>query len=271
MRVFIAILTILILYLLAIMPRMINKPDMMAFMDLHYAHRGLHGDKNIAPENSIEAFKLAIENNYGIEFDVQLSSDNIPLVFHDFTLNRVCGVDKKVRDLTYEELRSLSLYDSDQYIPLFQEVLDLVSGQVPLIIEYKIPGNNVKVCEIGDNILQNYDGLYCIESFNPLALRWYKKNRPEVVRGQLSSKFAGKKGAPPSKVLNFALQNLMLNFLSKPDFIAFNYKFSNMFSFSLSKALYKVPTIAYTVTSNDHISNSLNKFDLFIFEDFIPE
>lgn len=270
MRFFTSILILITLYLLAIMPRLRNKPDMSTLMGVHYAHRGFHGDKDIAPENSLAAFQLAIENNFGIEFDVQLSKDNIPVVFHDFTLNRVCGVDKRVRDLTFDELRMLTLYDSDQLIPLLTEVLDLVNGQVPLIVEYKLPGNNTKVCELGNEILKDYEGVYCIESFNPLALSWYKKNRPEVIRGQLSTKFTGKKGSAPSKVLNFALENLLLNFLSKPDFIAFNYRYSDMFSFSLVRSLFKVPTVAYTLTTNQHIFDNAKKFDLFIFENFIP-
>ena len=271
MKTFASIIIIIILYLLAIMPRIIRKPDMSNFMGVHYAHRGLHEDEDTSPENSLKAFQLAIDNLYGIEFDVQLSKDNIPVVFHDFTLNRLCGVDKKVNELTFDELRMLRLNGSDQIIPHFNEVLDLINGQVPLIIEYKLPGNNTKVCEIGNKILKDYDGVYCIESFNPLALVWYKKNNPDVVRGQLSTKFLGKKGGAPSKVLNFALQNLLLNFLSKPDFIAFDYKYSNMFSFSLARSLFKVPTIAYTLTNNQNITDSLNKFDLFIFENFIPE
>lgn len=270
MKTFISVIIIIILYILAIMPRLRNKPDMSTLMGIHYAHRGLHKDKNIAPENSLAAFQLAVEDNFGIEFDVQLSKDNIPVVFHDFTLNRLCGVDKKVRDLTFDELRMLTLYDSDQFIPHLSEVLDLINGQVPLIIEYKLPGNNTKVCEIGDKILKDYEGVYCIESFNPLALYWYKKNKPGVVRGQLSTKFTGKKGGAPSKLLNFALQNLLLNFLSKPDFIAFDYKHSGMFSFSLARSLFKVPTVAYTLTTNEHIVDNSKKFDLFIFENFIP-
>lgn len=253
------------------MPRIINKPDMMAFMNIHYAHRGLHKDKNIAPENSLAAFELAVKNNYGIELDVQLSKDNVPVVFHDYTLNRVCGIDKLVRDLTFEELKKIKLYGSNQHIPHFQEVLDLINGQVPLIVEYKLPGNDTLVCEIGDEILKDYDGPYCIESFNPLALRWYKKSQPEVVRGQLSTKFAETEDAPQSKVLNFALQNLLLNFLGKPDFIAYNYKFRHLFSFSLARTLYKVPTVAYTIKSNRQIVHGRDKFDLFIFENFIPE
>lgn len=265
-----SIIIIIILYLLAIMPRIRNKPDMSTLMGVHYAHRGLHEDKNIAPENSMAAFQLAVENNFGIEFDVQLSKDNIPVVFHDFTLKRLCGVDKKVRDLTFDELRTLTLYDSDQLIPLLTEVLDLINGQVPLIIEYKLPRNNTKVCELGNEILKDYNGVYCVESFNPLALSWYKKNRPEVIRGQLSTKFTGKKGGSPSKLLNFALQNLLLNFLSKPDFIAFDYRHSDMFSFSLARSLFKVSAVAYTLTTRQQMTDNAKKFDLFIFENFIP-
>lgn len=271
MKILVFIVIIIFLYLLAIMPRMMNKPSMQPFMDRYYAHRGLHKEKSIAPENSLAAFQLAVDHNYGIELDVQLSKDNIPVVFHDFTLNRLCGVDKKVRDLTFEELRMLTLHDSEEKIPLFQEVLDLVNGSVPLIIEYKLPGNNPLVCEIGDKILRDYKGVYCIESFNPLALRWYKKNHPEVVRGQLSTKFIRNKDGSKSKVLDFALQNLLLNFLGKPDFIAFNYKWKDMLSFSLVRSLYKVPTVAYTLTSNQQIIDGKHKFDLFIFEKFIPE
>lgn len=271
MNIFISITLILILYLLAIMPRIRNKPDMSTLMGVHYAHRGLHNAKKIAPENSLTAFKLAVENNYGIELDVQLSSDNIPVVFHDFTLNRVCGVDKSVSDLTFDELRLLRLYDSEEFIPLFKEVLDLVNGQVPLIIEYKIKATDTLVCEIGDNLLKDYKGIYCIESFNPLALWWYKKNRPDVVRGQLSTKFSKKKGSPPAKVLNFTLQNLMFNFLSKPDFVAFDYRYSKMLSFSLSRRLFKTTTVAYTLKNNQSMADSMKAFDLFIFEGFTPE
>lgn len=271
MKIFISIILILILYLLAIMPKIRKKHDMVPYMGTHYAHRGLHDAKNIAPENSLAAFKLAVDNNYGIELDVQLSKDDIPVVFHDFTLNRMCGVDKSVSDLTFDELRLLRLYDSEELIPHFQEVLDLVNGQVPLIVEYKIKATDTLVCKIGDSMLRDYKGVYCIESFNPLALWWYKKNRPDVVRGQLSTKFSGKKGAPAAKIMNFSLQHLLFNFLSKPDFIAFDYRYSNLLSFNLSRRLYKTTTVAYTLKNNQSMADSMKAFDLFIFEGFTPE
>jgi len=105
----IILLLLALLYFAAIMPRVFNRKDFSKFNGRYFAHRGLHSNPDKIPENSIAAFKLAVENNYGIEMDVQLSKDKVPVVFHDFTLKRVCHLNKKVRELTYEELRNLRL------------------------------------------------------------------------------------------------------------------------------------------------------------------
>lgn len=263
------LISLVILYLLGVMPRIFFPKDLTGFKGRYYAHRGLHKDTNIIPENSISAFKLAIENQYGIELDVRLTKDNIPVVFHDTTLLRVCGVDKCVRDLTFDELSNLYLYDSKERIPLFTEVLDLVDGQVPLIIELKTNENDIAVCKVVAPILDNYSGVYCVESFNPLILIWYKKNRPMVIRGQLSTNYI-KDGITNERLLNFLLQNLLFNFATKPDFIAFNYKYRNMPSYVLCRNIYKTPTFAYTIGSKKALEESKDSFDLFIFERFEP-
>lgn len=255
------------LYFILIMPKILKRPYFKLFEDRYYAHRGLHD--NLAPENSLEAFKLAVEKQYGIEFDVQLSKDEVPVVFHDFSLKRMCGIEKQVNELTFEELRSLRLNNSDEKIPHLNEVLELINGQVPLIVELKLSSNNTKVCEIVAPILDNYNGVYCIESFNPIAVNWYRKNRPNVIRGQLSSNFL-KAGKKKNRVLNFLLQNLMFNFIAKPNFIAFNHKYRNMLSFKINHFIYKIPTIAYTIQSKEELEKARSSFDLFIFENFIP-
>lgn len=255
------------LYFILIMPKILKRPNFNPFMDRYYAHRGLHD--NLAPENSLEAFKLAVEKQYGIEFDVQLSKDEEPVVFHDFTLERMCGIKKRVNELTFEELRSLRLNNSDEKIPHLNEVLELVNGKVPLIVELKLSSNNTKVCEIVAPILDNYNGVYCIESFNPVAVHWYRKNKPKVVRGQLSSNFL-KDGKKKNRILNFLLQNLMFNFIAKPNFIAFNHKYKKMLSFTINHYIYKIPTVGYTIQSKEELEKSRGSFDLFIFENFIP-
>ena len=97
-----------LLYMLLIMPRMTPRP-MHEFKGWYYAHRGFHDNKTDAPENSLKAMRLAVENGYGIELDVQLTKDEKVVVFHDATLKRVCGVDAKVNSMTYEELQQLRL------------------------------------------------------------------------------------------------------------------------------------------------------------------
>ena len=265
------VLAVIAVYLILIKPKILNKPDLKDFMGVYYAHRGLHQGKDISPENSLAAFQLAVENGYGIEFDVQLSKDLIPVVFHDGNLKRVCGIDKKVRDMNFSELRALTLYDSDEKIPSLEEVLDLVDGRVPLIVELKVYKNEDIDCPVIAELLDGYKGLYCIESFNPISVLWYKKNRPHIVRGQLATKKIYNNAEIKGKVLNFILRNLMLNFLTTPDFIAYNQKFSYLVSYNLCRTLYQPLTVAYTIQSQNVLNEKRNKFDLFIFEDFSPE
>ena len=165
-------------YLIAIMPHMVRRPDITPLMGHYYAHRGLHDNKTEAPENSMAAFRKAVDAGYGIELDVQLTKDRIPVVFHDESLQRVCGVKGNVRDYTYEELLQFHLCDSEEKIPLFEDFLKLVDGKVPLIIEIKIHEDHNTVCEIADSLIREYKGVYCIESFHPLAVKWYKEHRP---------------------------------------------------------------------------------------------
>lgn len=270
-KLLIALIIIIALYILAIMPKMLNRPDLSKFTGRYYAHRGLHQDKARVPENSLAAFKLAVEKNYGIELDVHLTRDGEPVVFHDYNLMRVCGLDRKIRDLTFKELRRLSLFDSDQYIPHLQEVLDLVQGRVPLIVEFKIYQEVAEACRIIAPYLDSYQGPYCIESFNPMVVYWYKKNRPKVIRGQLATKDIYKEVDYRKGIMNFVLRNLLFNFITRPDFIAYDQRFSQQFSYRLCKNLYKPLTIAYTIQSKEALKKKYKEFDLFIFDSFIPK
>ena len=99
-----------VLYLLMIMPRMTGKPDTVPFKEWLYAHRGLHDNASDAPENSMRAFQKAVDAGYGIELDIQMTKDHVPVVFHDFTLKRICGAEGKVSDYTYEELQQFRLW-----------------------------------------------------------------------------------------------------------------------------------------------------------------
>ena len=121
------------LYLLAVTPRVLNRPDTGLFRKKYFAHRGLHDNAGEAPENSMAAFCKAVEAGYGIELDVQLTKDGIPVIFHDATLERMCGAKAAIEDYTYEELQQFTLGISGEHIPKFEDLLAMVNGQVPLI------------------------------------------------------------------------------------------------------------------------------------------
>lgn len=267
--IFYLITFVLFIYILAIMPNMRHKQNFDSFKDRYYAHRGLHDNDSDAPENSLKSFKKAVENGYGIELDIRLTKDDIAVVFHDKTLKRVCGIDEKVRDLNYEELKDLYLFNSTETIPLLEDVLKLVDGKVPLIIEYKTNGKDLRICEIAAPMLDKYQGIYCIESFDPFIVNWYRKNRPDIIRGQLSTNYF-KDGIRNKVHLKFMLQNMLFNFYAKPDFIAFNHNHSNMLSYNIVRKLFKTPTFAYTIKSSEELERSLEHFDYFIFEKFLP-
>lgn len=258
------------LYMLAIMPRMLKRADRKPFLQMLYAHRGLHDNETDAPENSKKAFAKAVEAGYGIELDIQLSRDQIPVVFHDATLDRACGVQGRVCDYTFEELQQFTLFKSDEKIPRFDEVLKLVDGKVPLIVELKIEWKDLGLCPIADALLREYKGIYCIESFNPLAVLWYRRNHREVMRGQLSDSFKNEDGKLYKSPLYWVLENLLLNFLTKPDFVAYNHKFYRNRSRSICRYVYGGLAVAWTIKSQEELDARSEDFDLFIFDSFIP-
>ena len=269
MIVLIIVLSLIILYLFAIMPRTIKRPDHSRLLGHYYAHRGLPDNETEAPENSMAAFRKAVEAGYGIELDVQLTKDRIPVVFHDETLKRVCGVEGKVRDYTYEQLQQFTLCKSQEKIPLFADFLKMVDGKVPLIIEIKIHEKASVVCSIADELIREYKGVYCVESFDPRAVRWYKKNRPEVIRGQLSSNFNQKDKR--EKITEFLVHYLLLNFLGRPDFIAYDHRFKKNISRQIACNLFGALRVAWTIKSQQEMDAAKEDFTLFIFEGFIPE
>ena len=256
-------------YSFLVAPRMINKPDVSVLKGVHYAHRGLHDNHSDAPENSMKAFKKAVDAGYGIEMDIQLTKDKIPVVFHDETLNRMCGVKGKVWEFTFEELQKLTLAESEERIPKFEDVLALVGGKVPLIVEYKLDVPSIEVCEIADPMLQAYNGIYCIESFHPFAVKWYREHRPEVIRGQLSQDFS-KQEKYKGKFIYWLLSNLLTNVLTRPDFIAYNHKDADMFSRKVCSLMGALP-VAYTIKSQEEYEKVKDQFELFIFDSFILE
>ena len=245
-------------------PGRASKKDKKPFMYKNFAHRGLHKKDKTVPENSLAAFERASSYGYGIELDVQLSKDGQVVVFHDDTLNRVCGVDSRVDEKTYDELSKISLCGTTQTIPLFSEVLKTVRGRGPLIVELKNGKRNEELCEKTYPLLEKFSGDYWSESFNPFLVRWFKKNAPEVIRGQLANPpkdYNGEVGPITAVILG----NCLLNFLSRPQFIA--YKITpKPFTVKLCEAL---GAMKVAWTSHDWVNEKF--YDAVIFEFYKPK
>ena len=266
--VLVLILLCALLYLLCLCPNRGRQDRMRPFEETYIAHRGLHDNPSI-PENSLPAFRRALEAGYGIELDVQLTTDDRLVVFHDETLKRVCGDDRTLHELSYDELSRLRLFGTDESIPLLRDVLDEIGGRVPLVVEIKSEGRYTRTTELTCGMLQDYRGEYCVESFHPLVLRRYRELSPQTLRGQLSTNYKKEHVSRPSWQ-RFLLTNLLLNSISRPDFIAYDRQYANQFSFRLCRKLYRPVNVAWTVKNEQQLDEARELFDAFIFDSFIP-
>lgn len=262
------VLALAALYLFLIAPAL-KKPDDSALRGWLYAHRGLHDGNRQVPENSMEAFRRAAESGYGIELDVHLTRDGRLVVHHDGSLKRVCGVDRRIRDLTYQELCAIPLPDSS-VIPLFTQVLSLVDGRVPLIVEVKHESGAAAVAQATLETLRTYRGPCCVESFHPLAVRYFRKHAPDIVRGQLAMGYPWKKGES-SRLVHFGLKSLLINALGRPHFIAYSVPDDHSLSMWLMKHVFHPYLAGWTIRSQQVLDDALNQgYRYPIFELFCP-
>lgn len=238
------------------------------YKGIRFAHRGLHDDKRA--ENSMSAFSAAVDGGFGIELDVRLSKDGELVVFHDDTLDRVCGVKGRVDEFTAAELSKMSLSGTKDGIPRFSKVLELVDGKVPLLVEIKEDMGNSKVSEKCADMLGRYKGDFIVESFNPLSLRNSKKTLKNTPHGILSHKYyAYEKYRKP---LYFLLQVLVTNCICRPSFVAYDHKHFRCVSLRLLRKFFGVTTFAWTIRSADEEAMAYRHgFDGVIFEGYVPE
>lgn len=208
------------LWLFLIAPGRSTKAARAPFEGRAFAHRGLYELDQSVPENSLEAFRRAVEQGYGAELDVQRTRDGRIVVFHDDSMLRACGVDRAIRDFTYEELRQIPLFGTEERIPLFSEVLQIFDGKQPLIVELKYGPDADLLCEATRQMLDAYKGPACVESFHPAMVRWFKQHDPARLRGQLSEAACFSKKHIKG-YLAFAMSRLLSNCLTRPQFIAY--------------------------------------------------
>lgn len=262
------LLILALLYLLAIRCRS-GHPGLKDLQGWNYAHRGLHG--NGVPENSMAAFRAALDHGYGIELDIHLLKDGNLAVFHDSLLNRTTGQPGRIEDLTTEDLKNYPLEGTEETIPEFMDVLTLYNGKAPLIIELKpADGNHAALTEAACKMLETYNGVFCMESFDPRCITWLHKNRPDIIRGFLTENFFRTKSDLPD-YLKFALQHCLLNFLFVPDFVAYQFKTRNdSISPMLCRKLWKAQGVTWTLRTREEYDLAVKEGWIPIFENFIP-
>ena len=259
----IVVIAFVLLLIFMAMPTFRRHPDRKLLEGLKIAHRGLHNAE--IPENSISAFLEAAARGYGIENDIHITADGEIVVFHDHTLDRMCGVSGRIEDTTLAELKELRLKGSDEQIPTLKECLNAVDGRVPLLIEFKCDSVNCdRLCEAANDILKNYKGKYFIQSFNPTVPTWYKHHRKDILRGQLAMPYKGK------NIVKHLVSSFLLNFGARPDFVAFDERAPKKLCFKLQKLLGALP-VGWTFRSQKDLTEKNKLFKAYIFEGFIPD
>ena len=253
------------IFVFMVAPRTASKPDMSAFTGA-FAHRGYFDNENGIPENSLAAFQKAVDAGVGIELDVRLSSDGVAMVFHDKTLERMCGVEGSVWDYTSQELQQMTLLDTEYTIPTLQQAIELIAGQVPVIVEHKMDLVDTAICQSSYNVMKDYQGNWCMKSFDPRALIWYKSNAPEVIRGQLSAQF-WEDEQYAGKPLYVAMGYMVANALSRPDFISYYYEHKDNISLKICRLL-GAQTACWTIQSQVDFDSLKDEFDIVLFDGF---
>ena len=248
-----------------------SQPGWEKLLDWRYAHRGLYDNDAGIPENSLAAFRRAAEAGFGAELDVHLTADGQLAVIHDSDLQRVCGRAGKVEELTYAELSQLRLLGTEEGIPLLSDVLPLFAGVAPLIVELKpIRGNEPELAEKVCALLDTFPDLaYCLESFDPFAVLWLRKNRPELIRGQLSQNFLRDQDRPKFLV-SFLLSTLFSNAWTRPDFIAWRWQDRKSPFRALCCRGYRIQGVYWTLTGPEQLLSAEREGALGIFEGFRP-
>ena len=255
------------LYVLSTVGRT-GHPDLDALKGWKYAHRGLHNEK--LPENSMGAFRAALEHGYGIELDIHLMRDGNLAVIHDTSLLRTAGADVKITDLTVEDLENYRLGGTDEKIPLFSQVLELYAGKAPLIIELKEDNNSRVLVDAAVKAMEDYPGVYCMESFHPLCLYHLKKHHPHIIRGQLVRNYFKNEQYGLSPIVKWLVTNQAENFATKPDFIAYRFPDRKNFSTILTQKYWGLLGVAWTLTSQEELDEAMAEGWLPIFEGFEP-
>lgn len=247
-------------YLWALTPGRSSEAQRAPFRGRYFAHRGLYTDT--APENSLAAFRAAAAAGYGVELDVRLTRDGIVVISHDDNLLRMTGRRVSVSSLSFDELQNLPLKGTAERVPRFSAALDILcSAKVPVIVELKTCRRWRKLCEKTLECLDQHDGIFCVESFDPRIVAWFRRKAPEMLRGFLTSQPNDLNLGP---IKSFLSSRGLYNWMCRPQFIA-HHVGKQSASIKLAQLL---GAMRVTWTAHDRLEESHS--DAVIFEHFLP-
>lgn len=264
----IAALLLTALYLFLIFPGRSKRTQRAPFCGRTFAHRGLYDPEQTIPENSLAAFRRAKEHGYGVELDVQLTKDKQLVVFHDASLLRMTGSEGGIGERTYAQLQQLRLCGTEERIPLFAEVMALLDGAVPVIVELKPHQDVAELSRLVLSVLRTLKGPYCVESFDPRVVRWFRKHAPDILRGQLSEGYRQwRKHWNP--FLSMMMHRMWINFLTRPQFLAFG-SGTRPLCWFVAKC-FGCMLVHWTVRPHESLPLFYRRYDALIFEHFLPD
>ena len=228
--------------------------------DRPFAHRGLHGAD--LPENSLAAFEAAVDAGLPLELDVHASLDAEAVVFHDESLLRMTGTKGDVRAWPWHRLRGLSLGGTTERVPSLAEVLRMVGGRVPVVVEVKNSGPVGVIERAVVRVLDRYAGAVAVQSFNPLSMAWFRRERPEIPRGLLAGDMLQTDFGLAKRVL---LRRMLLAPHVRPAYVGYDLQALPEPSASLLRR-FGVPLLAWTVRTREEQTRALQLADNYIFE-----
>lgn len=272
------VLILVLIFLWLIAPQRPTEDMKKLMKGQKFAHRGLYNNEAGIPENSMMAFQRALEKGYGIEIDVRLTRDRVPIIFHDGSLRRMCGDDRQPEMLTLKEIKNLRLLNTEEKIPTLEEFLELVQDKTNVLVEFKtwLPGGDVStLCLTVMDMMDRFSCQYIIESFDYSVLEWFRTYRPQIMRGQLSMGFqcyVPALGKTVAKMIplhrRLMISWLLYNYLGRPHFISYRYQDAKL-AFGVCRKMGAM-TSAWTVDRKETVQALRGKFNAIIFEKFEP-
>ena len=236
------------------------------------AHRGLHDRSQGIVENTESAVRATIREGYGIEVDIRPAKDDVPIVFHDRRLHRLTEGDGQVTDFSLKELKNFPLKDTGDRILGLGELLEIVDGKTPLLLEVKSDWRGARPFEDAiARAIGQYRGPLGVMSYDPYCVRAIGAKAPGAAKGLVAGGLTGRRGVPiPGRLKRLALRHLLSGVIARPDFIAYDIRTLPRWAPIIARKTFDLPLFTWTVRTEAQLRVARKWTDAMIFENMRP-